>query len=215
MTEIVDLEGQPLLDVVHHCDALTLLRALPENSVDAVITDPPYGTKVATWDKEVPPQEILTECLRVSKGAVVWFGAAVPRQVKYVMAYEPFPDRILIWHVTFSLAQTAAHGIYYRYHPIYCWRLPNNNIAISQDVIQMSQDGHNGWYHPGTKPLRLMEKLVSAFGGDTILDPFLGSGTTAVAARNLGRHYIGCDISAEYVEIAHKRLAMPFTPPLF
>lgn len=47
-----------------------------------------------------------------------------------------------------------------------------------------------------------------------VLDPFMGSGTTALVARNLGRSYIGCDLSAEYVQLAQSRLAVPYTPPM-
>jgi adenine-specific DNA-methyltransferase len=70
--------------------------------------------------------------------------------------------------------------------------------------------------HPCEKPLDLMRQIIksSSREGDIVLDPFIGSGTTAVAARNLGRHFIGCDISPEYVAIANKRLALPYTPPL-
>lgn len=60
-----------------------------------------------------------------------------------------------------------------------------------------------------------MTKLVTAFGGDIILDPFAGSGTTLVAAQKLGKRYIGCDLSREYVDIARKRLAQPYTVPMF
>jgi site-specific DNA-methyltransferase (adenine-specific) len=74
----------------------------------------------------------------------------------------------------------------------------------------------NNSIHATQKPVLLMERLIRASTqpGDLICDPFIGSGTTAVAARNLGRHYIGCDISEEYVAIANKRLALPYTPPL-
>jgi site-specific DNA-methyltransferase (adenine-specific) len=75
---------------------------------------------------------------------------------------------------------------------------------------------NSGLQHPTIKPILLMERLVELVSnpGDLILDPFIGSGTTAVAARNLGRHYIGCDISEEYVAITNQRLALPFMPPL-
>jgi DNA modification methylase len=59
--------------------------------------------------------------------------------------------------------------------------------------------------HPTQKPLKLLSILLKV-GGDLVFDPFMGSGTTAVAARQLGRHYFGCDISPEYVEMAQERL---------
>lgn len=202
-------------NTVHVMDALTLLRALPSGSVDAVISDPPYGAKIATWDNDIPPQAILTECLRVSSGAVVWFGAADPRFVKPVFDYRPIPERILIWHVSFSLHPVPGNGIYYKYHPIYCWRLPRQDV-VNRDVLEYPTAPRiPGVDHPAKKPVELMRKLIQAFGGDYVCDPFAGSGTTLVAAQELGKQYIGCDISAEYVAICKQRLAQPYTLPLF
>ena len=62
--------------------------------------------------------------------------------------------------------------------------------------------------HPTQKPLDLIQWIVSywSFAGDFVLDPFIGSGTTAVAAKMLGRRYFGCDISKQYVALANERL---------
>jgi len=62
--------------------------------------------------------------------------------------------------------------------------------------------------HPTQKPLKLIQQVVltSSKKGDLILDPFLGSGTTAVVAKNFGRKFLGCDINPEYVSIAEERL---------
>lgn len=90
------------------------------------------------------------------------------------------------------------------------WRYPS-------DVIEDMPKGNFEDSHPTQKPIALFEYLIKTYTlpGDLILDPFCGSGTTAVAARNLGRHYIAGDITAEYVEVARKRLAQPYTPPMF
>jgi len=66
-----------------------------------------------------------------------------------------------------------------------------------------------GNYHPTVKPLKLMRYLITLTTreGDTVLDPFVGSGTTCVAAKELNREYIGIDREAEYIEIANSRLA--------
>jgi len=70
--------------------------------------------------------------------------------------------------------------------------------------------------HPAVKPLALCEYLIQLAvpKGAVVLDPFLGSGTTALAARNMERHFIGIEINPEYVAIARKRL-QNFTPSLF
>jgi site-specific DNA-methyltransferase (adenine-specific) len=62
--------------------------------------------------------------------------------------------------------------------------------------------------HPSQKPIRLLRVLVSNFTNptDTILDPFMGSGTTGVACAQLGRKFIGIEIDPDYFEIARKRI---------
>ena len=188
-------------------DCLDVLRGMESGSVDAVVTDPPYGVNAASWDSEIPPQIILDECLRIARGSVVWFGAARSRAVKGVLNYDPTPDRILIWHVTFSLAKTAAHGMFYRWHPIYVWRPPKNQGGIDVDVLEIPQNGHNEWNHPATKPPKLMRRLVKAFANGLVLDPFTGSGTTGVAAAIEGFDFIGIEREPHYCEVARRRIA--------
>jgi site-specific DNA-methyltransferase (adenine-specific) len=72
-------------------------------------------------------------------------------------------------------------------------------------------------YHGTQKPVALYEYLIRTYTnpGDLVLDPFSGSGTTALAARNTGRRYIAGDLDAGYCEIARRRLAEPYTVPMF
>jgi site-specific DNA-methyltransferase (adenine-specific) len=76
------------------------------------------------------------------------------------------------------------------------WSFARENVRHSKD------------YHPTVKPIKLMERLVMLLSqeNDIILDPFVGSGSTLVAAKKLGRRWIGCDLSQEYIDIAQKRL---------
>lgn len=71
-----------------------------------------------------------------------------------------------------------------------------------------------GGLHPNQKPVALFEYLIRTYTqpGDLVLDPYCGSGTTALAARNTGRRFVCGDTSAEYVAIARDRLRMPFEP---
>lgn len=71
--------------------------------------------------------------------------------------------------------------------------------------------------HFATFPQKLIEPMVLAGcpAGGIVCDPFMGSGTTALVARQLGRHFLGCDINAEYVALANERLAVPYTLPMF
>lgn len=89
----------------------------------------------------------------------------------------------------------------------------NNDGSFQSNILENIQRDRNGDYniHCTVKPLALMEKLVDIFvpqGQEHIvLDPFAGSGTTLVAAKNLGHHYVGIEIVPEYIEIINKRLS--------
>jgi site-specific DNA-methyltransferase (adenine-specific) len=75
---------------------------------------------------------------------------------------------------------------------------------------------NNDLLHPTQKPVALFEYLIRTYtqAGDVVLDCCVGSGTTCIAARNTGRHFLACDSSPEYVELANKRLAKPWQPAL-
>ena len=196
---------------LHLGDCLAFMRGLEAGSVDAVVTDPPYGVGIADWDDQMPTQEILDECLRVATGPVVWFGSA--SLILAFAQYRPAPDRMLIWAPKFTLSMVAKDGFAYRYHPLAIWRNRKQNI-IAWDVLDDATNGHNWWNHPATKPMSLMLKLVSAFSEHSVLDPFMGSGTTGVACLKLGRRFIGCEIDPGYYAIAEKRIREAAQQPL-
>jgi site-specific DNA-methyltransferase (adenine-specific) len=60
--------------------------------------------------------------------------------------------------------------------------------------------------HPAAFPVALIERIISSTNAEIVLDPFMGSGTTAVAAKKLGRHFIGIELAPEYIEIAESRI---------
>ena len=193
--------------VLYLGDCLEVLPALLSASVDAVITDPPYGAGIADWDRVIPPQEVLTDCLRVSSGPVVWFGGRSTSEMFAFGEYQPRPERLLFWHVTFSLNYATSNGIYYKWHPIWCWRLPTAQDAIPRDVLEHAVASNDGYDHPAKKPVSLMVQLTGLVEiNSTILDSFMGSGTTGVACVKTGRRFIGIEISEQYFEIAVKRI---------
>ena len=91
-------------------------------------------------------------------------------------------------------------------------RYPTSEIRVISDT----------GFHPTQKPVALFEYLIRTYtqAGDVVLDCCIGSGTTAVAARNLGRHFIGCDNGTDektgklWATIANERLAEPYTLPM-
>ena len=187
-------------------DCLDVMRGMADNSVDAVITDPPYGVGYAPWDSDIPSQLFLDECLRISRGPILMFGS--PARLLDFAHFSPRPDRVLVWAPGFTLSHARADGLAYRYHPIYVWRIVKPpKGTISWDVLKDNTECGNWWEHMATKPESLMVKLVSAYGGESVLDPFMGSGTTGVACAQLGRDFIGIEIDPDYCEIARKRMA--------
>lgn len=79
---------------------------------------------------------------------------------------------------------------------------------LKRDVIESPVETNRDNRHPAVYPRYIVQELIKLLSkpGDIVLDPFIGSGTTSLAARNLDRHYIGIDINPEYVELANNRL---------
>jgi site-specific DNA-methyltransferase (adenine-specific) len=198
-------------------DCLEVLKSMPDKSVDLVLTDPPYGIGIgrngqvgggsvrgtvhgigdASWDANRIDAEYLQECLRVGVNCIVfggnYYADLLPASRCWVVWYkhEGLPDR------TFADAELA-------------WTSFDANTVVCSvrwdGFIRDSKEAKT--IHPTQKPLEVMRWILSRFSneGDTILDPFCGSGTTCVAAKILGRKYIGIEISPVYAEIARKRV---------
>ena len=127
--------------------------------------------------------------------------------------------QIIIWEKTNPLPQFRKCG-YRQATEIIMWAYKNNPTKKEQHFNFLLQDemknifkfpicgGKERTIHPTQKPIKLIEQLLlrHSFKNDLILDPFLGSGTTAVACKNLGRKCIGIEINKEYCDISIKRL---------
>jgi site-specific DNA-methyltransferase (adenine-specific) len=92
-----------------------------------------------------------------------------------------------------------------------------NDNYYPKSVIHIGSVRRADMNHSTQKPVALFEYLIRTYTqpGEVVFDPCVGSGTTALAARNTGRNYICGDSSAEYVQVARDRLAQPYTLPLF
>ena len=192
--------GPYKLDTIVCGDCLDIMRQMPDGCVDAVITDPPYGLdfRGEQWDSDIP--EWLEEARRISETVV--FTTAPTTQWDY-----PRPDWVACWYREASNSRTA-YGGFNHWTPV----LAYGQFRPQVDSIKLHAIQHaypRGFWHPSPKAEALVEWLVGNAGspGDLIFDPFMGSGTTAVAAKKLGRHYFGCDISEEYVKLARERVA--------
>ena len=180
-------------DVIICGDCLEILRDFEDNSVDLVLTDPPYGIGTADWDNFIDPSVWLSSCLRVAPVTLVF--CSIGRVWSY-----PEPRWVLAWTRNNSTQRNGTGG-FNHWEPV----LVYGKQKFTVDMFRaLDMGGHK--YHPSVKPLQAMLWLINQTEATTILDPFCGSGTTCVAAKMLGRHYIGIDISEKYCQIARKRV---------
>lgn|SRR5574343_389576 len=197
-----------------HGDCLEEMKKIPDGSVDLVLTDPPYGIKadkgtsgfgtaknrkyINEWDSKTPEKEYFDEILRIGKVVIIFGGNFFTDKLpvsghwlvwdkKGDVAFKnPFSDCELIWT---SIKKKPIKKYTFK----------------QQGFITDSKDKR---YHPTQKPSELVKQLLEVYSkdGDTICDPFMGSGTTGVACKNLNRNFIGIELDKEYYDIAVKRI---------
>ena len=187
------------LEIIHG-DCLEVLPTLAAGSVDCVVTDPPYGINFrdAAWDTVIP--DWLGEARRVAD--VVAFTTCPTTLWDY-----PRPDWVCCWYREASNARNWSGG-FAHWSPVVIYGKAHFPVdSLKLHAIQHAYP--RGFGHPSPKPVALLEWLLACCcpPGGTVLDPFLGSGTTLVAAAKLGLNGIGIEREAEYVEIARKRVA--------
>jgi DNA modification methylase len=175
-------------------DAFHELPPLSSKSVDLVCVDPPY-------DLDQTQKEFLhREFLRVSRSGVIVFA---PPENQWLPA-----EQYGFWIKPISTKNTSRR--YSRFVEMIffygCkWRTGSHwsqYTNVFTDLVEGATD------HPYEKPLSLLLRLIrnQSDPGDVVLDPFLGSGTTAVAAQLLGRGFVGIEQDSRYSEMAHARL---------
>jgi len=268
-------------------DNVKALASMEPNSLDACITDPPYGMDIAGWDKNVPPVATWESVYRVLKPGAFVLSFCNPefyhRMAINVEDAGFRPMDMIVWMVTTKMAK--ANRLKPAHEPIFVAQKPldgtiDNNVAkwgcgrINTDTTRIPWEGKpptgwikggtkrrafgsavakaagqeneredanpNGRYpsdiighfdepehqkyfyapratrkergeyndHPTPKPINLMRYLCRVYcpKGGTVLDPFMGSGTTAVACVQTKRRYMGFDINKEYINITERRI---------
>lgn len=207
--------GNYELNKIYCEDCLEGLKKLPDNSIDLVLTDPPYGINIAkkgnvggeklakvkdygksNWDDKIPEKEIFDEIFRISKNQIIFGGNYFLEHLKNTSCFivwdknntGNFADCELAW-TSFKTSTRLFK---------YTW-----NGMLQGDMKNKEQR-----FHPTQKPLPLMKWILQNYSkeNDIVLDPFMGSGTTAVACKELDRNFIGFEISQEYCDVAYKRL---------
>lgn len=213
-------------------DCLQIMADMPDGCVDLVITDAPYGIEYetkrgagtgkricATFIEGDTVEDVLpavAEICRVLKdsGALYWF----TRLDMYCLWYQEISKYLtlktpLIWDKKNDTMGDLQGDYGCRTEPI-IFAVRGRHLLRgyrSHNLISFTRPPNSGMYrlHPHQKPVELMEFLIkkSSDEGDIVFDPFIGSGTTAVAAAKTGRLFFGCDVVKEYVELARHRVA--------
>ena len=194
-------------------DCLELMKNIPDGSVDLVLTDPPYGKKAdkgtngfgsaknrrygGGWDSKRPSKYVFDEMLRIGKNVIIFGG-------NYFADILPPSNHWIFWDkkgdIAFQNPFADGELIYTTF------KKPIKRIVFKQQGF--ITDSNDKRYHPTQKPSELVEMLIKEYSkeGDTILDCFMGSGTTGIACVNTGRRFIGIEKEQKYFEIAKQRI---------
>ena len=186
---------------IYHGDCRDILPLIPAGGADGLVTDPPFGIgwSRATWADSADeyPELILwlvSEGSRVAKWCFVF-----QTMLNVSRFHEWFPEGWRIFAACKNFAQIRPKGVWHSWDPVVFWNSgPNsgpNSVTVNRDYFVGNVAGVFGEQsgHPCPRPIDTMRYLVAlaAPTGGAILDPFMGSGTTLVAAKQLGRRAIG------------------------
>jgi adenine-specific DNA-methyltransferase len=198
-------------------DCLEVMQEMPEASVDCVLTDPPYlvnytsrdGRSVANDNRSewvMPAFREMYRVLKPNRFLLCFYGwNRVDRFFRAWRSVGFYPVGHLVW-----VKQYASNQGFVRYRHENAYLLakgrPEYPPVVLSDVLEWKYTGDV--LHPTQKPVMAMVPPILAFSqvGDIVLDPFAGSGTTAIAAKILNRRYIGIEIDPAYAKQAEERL---------
>ena len=212
------------LNKIYNADCLEFMRSMPDNCVDLVVTDPPYEIYTKGGGLGIRPIYQTGDLDKISKGfdieATLNELERICKKVNiFTFCSSRQKPRIMNWGYDrgYNIAEMA-------------WYKPNaapfTNNTFKPDlewVVYIREKGvkikgtsrlsiHNcrksEYGHPTEKPLEAIKQqiLIGSKENDLVFDPFMGSGTAAVACKELNRNFIGCEIETRYCEIAEKRL---------
>ena len=217
-------------------DCLTIMPLLPK--VDLVVTDPPYkqdfaqGGGLMVGKRRETHKQILEDVgsspefdisiyipiiLKAAETSLIWCSC---RQLPQLFKFVGERFNLLTWVKTNPTPLTNNKMLN---DTEFCicllgdsFSYPDVSFEEKRTAIVMKNGADNLIHHPTVKPINLMKRTIKSFSNGTtsILDPFLGSGTTAVAAKELKRNFIGIEINVKYCEIAKKRLQNTQVPML-
>ncbi len=217
------------IDTIQCMDCIKGLKKLPERSVHLILADPPYGIsrklnckgkrlgttakldfEFGKWDKF--NKKWIGVALKKTKGWFISFCAK-----KDIGIFWDFLEKnkfiaidALVWQKPDPLPLNAKSRFLNAWEAIVVGKRPGAHWSSNyfHNILKYQAPKGRERIHPTQKPLKLIIKLIelTTHPGDIVVDPFMGSGTTAVACRLTNRHYIGFEIDKKYCKIAQKRV---------
>lgn len=213
-------------------DCLELMKNISDKSIDLVVTDPPYKieTQGAGIYKQADKQyvkelngmkdgfdeKVLDELCRVMKKINIYFFCSQKQIIPlldYFVKKKKCNWNLLCWHKTNPIPACGNKYLtdtefilFFREKGVKIYG--EFNTKFTYYITPLNQKDKKRFGHPTIKPLELVRNLVvnSSKEGDTVLDCFMGSGTTGVACKNTNRNFIGIEVDEQYIETAEKRI---------
>lgn len=217
---------------IRNMDCLELLKSMEDKSVDLVVTDPPYifdsctgggafGSKSERYHAEYSQinggvsSEVLDELIRVQKkiNMYIWGNWKLMCTLLDYFKDKSVYSNILSWHKSNPVPMCSNK---YLTDTEYCLFVREKGVKLyggyndshTYWITKLNTEDKKKWNHPTIKPEFIIEQLIknSSQERERVLDPFLGSGTTAICCKRLNRDFIGCEIDKTYYETCLKRV---------
>ena len=203
MTDIVRIGDATLI----HADCRDVLPTLPK--FDAVISDPPYGINIRTrvnfskkqaWDKKRPD---LTPFLAIARYHLFWGGQYFADKLPVNEGWLTWCKRPIDMGFSNDNRSYAATELAWRN-----WGKAKFFVQVWDGGMRAGHAENREFFHPSQKPIELMQWCIKQLPSDakTVLDPFMGSGTTGVACAQSGRAFTGIERERKYFDIACERI---------
>ncbi|WIF94452.1 DNA-methyltransferase [Caminicella sporogenes] len=220
-------------------DTFKIINTIPDNSIDLILTDPPYNLSqystgniklpwrselnndIAEWDKiEFSPELLVKDFLRILKPTGNIFAFTSYNLIgKWHQAFDKHFDtfQFMVWHKTNPTPKVFKAGFLNSCELIVCmwnkghtWNFLGQNKMHNfiESPICMGKERLKNPKHPSQKPIKILKHIIKIASneGDVVFDPFMGVGSTGVAALELKRNFIGIEINKEYFNASKKRL---------
>lgn len=209
------------INSVNNIDCIKGFKEILPKSIDLILTDIPYSVVnresngLRILDKKSADnicfdlQSFLTECVRTCKGSIYIFcGTEQVSFIRQFLVKAGLSTRLIIWEKT---NPSPMNGKHIWLSGIECCVYGKFRGAVFNEHCKNSilrYPSGRSKLHPTEKPLELFKYLirVSSNAGDVVLDPCIGSGTTAVACMECDRNYIGFELNRKYYNICIKRI---------